>query len=655
MTYTFKLSRRLAVARIAGWMLCPFLLTSCAPGELREGLGPEDPSLDIATLVIIPKTAVVEVNQPLQFQAYGLTGTGDSVAVDMEWSAENGDISANGLFVSSTIGSAKVRGSGNGRGKAKGRARKDSSGVEVVPQPPPDLEAIIVSPSSTALNASESRQFSAEGRLSDGSTVPIGVSWSATGGTIDPGGYYTAGSTSGSYAATATHAGTQLSGSATIRITTPGSGPVIAVVPTVALQTMTGWEATAQVGQEECNPVAFSAYRNAVYDRAVEELGINRLRLAIFSGTENPVDYFTEYLAGRISRDEWRARRSETINDNADPTAAVLARFQFAQLDHTIDHVVTPVRDRLSARGEHLYVNLNPVDFNAAGPLLYRNAPAEYAELILTTFQHLQSRYGWTPDAVEIVLEPDNAGWAGTQIGNALVATGDRLAAAGYRPDFIAPSNANMSGAVTYFDQLVAVPRVTQYLTDLAYHRYGGVSDGNLQAIGARAMAHGIRTSMLEHIGSGYQDLHKDLTLGRNSAWQQFTLAYCVATDNGAQYFPVDISTPTAPVVQTGNRTKFLQQYFRHVRLGAVRHEATSTSGTFEPLAFRNPDGRWVVVVNANAGGTFSVTGLPAGTYGLTYTTPAAYRTPHPDVTLGPNQPLVTSIPASGVLTIAAQ
>ena len=168
MTYTFKLSRRLAVARIAGWMLCPFLLTSCAPGELREGLGPEDPSLDIATLVIIPKTAVVEVNQPLQFQAYGLTGTGDSVAVDMEWSAENGDISANGLFVSSTIGSAKVRGSGNGRGKAKGRARKDSSGVEVVPQPPPDLEAIIVSPSSTALNASESRQFSAEGRLSDG-------------------------------------------------------------------------------------------------------------------------------------------------------------------------------------------------------------------------------------------------------------------------------------------------------------------------------------------------------------------------------------------------------------------------------------------------------------------------------------------------------
>jgi len=514
-----------------------------------------------------------------------------------------------------------------------------------------DLSALIVTPGAITVAPDRQALFGAYGRTQAGDSVPVAVTWSATGGVIDASGRFTAGATPGTFAVTA--AADSLTGTATVVVVPPGSGPVIAVVPTVALQTMTGWEATAQVGQEECNPVAFSAYRNAVYDRAVEELGINRLRLAIFSGTENPVDYFTEYLAGRISRDEWRARRSETINDNADPTAAVLARFQFAQLDHTIDHVVTPVRDRLSARGEHLYVNLNPVDFNAAGPLLYRNAPAEYAELILTTFQHLQSRYGWTPDAVEIVLEPDNAGWAGTQIGNALVATGDRLAAAGYRPDFIAPSNANMSGAVTYFDQLVAVPRVTQYLTDLAYHRYGGVSDGNLQAIGARAMAHGIRTSMLEHIGSGYQDLHKDLTLGRNSAWQQFTLAYCVATDNGAQYFPVDISTPTAPVVQTGNRTKFLQQYFRHVRLGAVRHEATSTSGTFEPLAFRNPDGRWVVVVNANAGGTFSVTGLPAGTYGLTYTTPAAYRTPHPDVTLGPNQPLVTSIPASGVLTIS--
>ncbi|HSM15656.1 MAG TPA: hypothetical protein VK845_01495, partial [Gemmatimonadales bacterium] len=218
------------------------------------------------------------------------------------------------------------------------------------------------------------------------------------------------------------------------------------------------------------------------------------------------------------------------------------------------------------------------------------------------------------------------------------------------------PSNANMGGAITYFDQLIAVPRATQYLTDLAYHRYGGVSTGNLQTIGARAQAAGIRTGMLEHIGSGYQDLHQDLTLARNSSWQQFILGWCNNTDDGGgAYYHVDVSSPTAPVIRPDSRTRYLQQYFRDVRRGAVRYQATSTSGTFEPLAFRNTSGRWTVVVKANAGGPFSVTGLPAGSYGVTYTTATEFRTARPPVTLGAGQPLVTSIPATGVLTIAAQ
>jgi hypothetical protein len=62
-----------------------------------------------------------------------------------------------------------------------------------------------------------------------------------------------------------------------------------------------------------------------------------------------------------------------------------------------------------------------------------------------------------------------------------------------------------------------------------------------------------------------------------------------------------------------------------------------------------------VVVVKASAGGTFTVTGLPAATYGVTYTTTAEFRTARPDATIGPGQPVVTSIPASGVLTIAAR
>jgi hypothetical protein len=182
-----------------------------------------------------------------------------------------------------------------------------------------------------------------------------------------------------------------------------------------------GWEATAQAGQEECDPVTYANYRDPLYDRVVTELGINRLRLPLKSGSENPTDHFADLLAGRITRSEWRTVRYG---------------FHFTELDHFIDNVVTPIRNRLLARGEQLYVNLNYTDFSpqGAGTLLHKEAPAEYAEFLLTAFQHIESRYGWTPDAVEIVLEPDNAVWSGTQIGTALVAAGDRLAAAGYRP-----------------------------------------------------------------------------------------------------------------------------------------------------------------------------------------------------------------------------
>ncbi len=38
---------------------------------------------------------------------------------------------------------------------------------------------------------------------------------------------------------------------------------------------------------------------------------------------------------------------------------------------------------------------------------------------------------------------------------------------------------------------------------------------------------------MLEHIGSGTDDLYKDLTVGNVSRWQQFTLAFPSTADNG--------------------------------------------------------------------------------------------------------------------------
>lgn len=428
------------------------------------------------------------------------------------------------------------------------------------------------------------------------------------------------------------------------------TGTTIDVWPAVEYQSIVGWEATSQYGALSC-AAPYAAYSNALLDRAVNELGLNRVRLEVRSGVENPIDWYARWEAGEVPYEEYRQHRYEIINDNGDPGSINPAGFGFRSVDHVVDDLINPLRQRLAARGEQLYVNLNYVDFGNSA-FEHSTGAEEYAELMLATFQHLQTKYGWVPDAVELILEPDNTqNWRPQTIAAALVAAGDRLRSAGFEPDFIAPSNANMGGALQYFDELVGKARVSEYLTDLAYHRYSGVSSGTLESIGNRAVQYGLRTAMLEKIGSTYHDLHADLTAGRVSSWQQFTLAFC-ESDNGAQYYVLDDSNPASPQLILSNTARYLRHYFLYARRGAVRIGAASGDGRFDPVAFRNPNGRVTVVVKASAGGTFDVRHLPAGTYGVFYTTASQADVRSPDVTIGAGASLTASIPAAGVITI---
>jgi O-glycosyl hydrolase len=443
------------------------------------------------------------------------------------------------------------------------------------------------------------------------------------------------------------------SGEARVRVLSAPSGPVVRVDGSTRYQTMVGWEATAQAGHIECPATAYNRYRDELFDRVVNELGINRLRLPLQAGSENPTDYFSQFMEGRLTIQAWRPFWYASVNDNASATSIASSGFHFSELDFTVEKVVLPMKQRLEALGEKLYINLNYTDFGRA-TFKHRDSPEEYAEFILAAFQHLQNRYGWVPDAVEVILEPDNANalWSPTQIGRAIAAAGQRLAAAGFRPDFIAPSSANMGRAVTDFDAMMQVAGAAQYVDELAYHRYGGVSTANLTAIGARSSSAGIRTAMLEHIGSGKEDLYLDLTVGMNSAWQQYTLAFCRDEDRGGMYYLIDDADPNNPRVTLGSRARYLRQYFRYVRAGAVRVGATSASSTLSPVAFINANGRYVVVVDADAGGLFQIDGLPAGTYGINYTTASAFNVDGADVSITSGQALPVNLPASGVVTI---
>ena len=419
--------------------------------------------------------------------------------------------------------------------------------------------------------------------------------------------------------------------------------PTVTVDTTTRFQTMTGWEAVAQIGY---GVQGFNAaQQSALFDAAVNDLGLNRIRLELRAGAENPVDYYAQVQAGQTV--DWRAVRYATVNDNADPNVINAAGFQFTDLDENVERIVLPLRALLLARGERLHVNLCYVAFVTSSNGYVHEDPAEYAELLVAAFQHLRDKYQLTPDAVEMILEPDNTSmWRGTSIGRAMVATATRLGAAGFHPEFIGPSNTSMANAVNYFDELIQVPGVPALLKEISYHRYSGVSDANLRALAARATQYGIRTAMLEHINSDVEDLYRDLTLANASAWEQFALAF-PTSDDGAQYYVWNNGLPAI-----SRTARYLRQYFHYVRQGSVRVAAVRDSSWVRPVAFQHATRGIVVVMHLDNGGTLEIRGLSPGSYGANLTSEATAAQELGTFTASSAGVLRFSAPAAGVVSV---
>jgi len=431
----------------------------------------------------------------------------------------------------------------------------------------------------------------------------------------------------------------------------------ISLNPAVTHQRIVGWEGTDTIGEIDV-PHEFQKWRDTAVDRLVNEVGITRVRLEVNAGLENPVDYFTQYLNGQLNYNSWKGHWFQAINDNGDPNQLNTGGFQFSMLDFKIDNVILPMRQLMAANGEKLFINLEYItgDANAGGPApLHTGNPNEYAEFMLALFRHMQTKYGWVPDQVEICNEPTTGrGWSPSILGNNLVTTARLLNANGFNPGFSGPSNADVGGAIDWFDQMrQSVPGLLNYMTEFSFHRYGGEFLSNIQKIGTFPSVYGIRTAMLEKFDGGgtYVTLHDDLKYGNVSAWQQFALAY-PTDDNGAQYYWIDRSNPANPTVTMGTRTRFLRQYFRFIRPGAQRIDATTDNSAFDPLAFINADGGNVVVIRADSGGSITVAGLPAATYAATYTTNGEFNVTSSGKTVAAGQALTASIPAAGVITI---
>lgn len=214
MTYTFKLSRRLAVLRPVVAFTALALLAACMGDSTapEAEAAPEVPS----SVKVSPRAVTVETNQRIRFRGHGRSPRGDSVSVPIAWAASGGVIRSDGTFSSAVSGTFKVIGRG------RGWKETDTSVVVVVP-PATGLARLVVTPEAATVEAGTARAFAATGYLSDGSPTTVGVDWSATGGTVDGAGVYTAGPAAGAYRVVASNTAGTVADTALVTVTVPST------------------------------------------------------------------------------------------------------------------------------------------------------------------------------------------------------------------------------------------------------------------------------------------------------------------------------------------------------------------------------------------------------------------------------------------------
>lgn len=383
----------------------------------------------------------------------------------------------------------------------------------------------------------------------------------------------------------------------------------VQIDPNQRFQTMNGWEVTPTLSATPYQP-EWVDYHAQVIDRAVNGIGINRVRLEVRSGAETDLDANERFIAGDLTYDEWKPFNYPAQNDNDDPYDINWDGFSFDEMDWLVEEWVLPLQTKMQERGEKLWINICYVAF-----IDHRDAhpdPEEYAEFVLATYLHLQEKYGIVPDSWEVILEPDQKPdmWTGKMIGEAIVATAPRLEEAGFEPAFIVPSVLNMRNATHYFKEIAKVPGALDHVIEFSYHRYRGNNERNLRDIAKLAAKHEIPTSMLEWwFGRANSDiLYDDLMIANNVAWQGRALVGLFDKP------PADTPNPN---LRVRREMRHNRQYFRDIRRGATRISASSDNeAKVNPVAFENVDGSVTVVLRVAEATTIRLNALPPGNYG---------------------------------------
>ena len=186
-------------------------------------------------VVLNPSSANVPPGGQMQFSASGTLANGDVVPVNVTFVASYGSVTPYGLYTAGTTeGQYQLMAAAD----AGHKSLSDTAAIVISSNAPPALAHIVLEPPQASLAAGATQQFTAYGRLSNGDSVAVSVTYTATGGSVTSGGLYTAGQTTGTYQVVATESGGTLADTSTVSVVT-GSPTVTSVVLSPASATLT--------------------------------------------------------------------------------------------------------------------------------------------------------------------------------------------------------------------------------------------------------------------------------------------------------------------------------------------------------------------------------------------------------------------------------
>ena len=187
------------------------------------------PAPNLEEIIVSPASADLLIGATKSFTAMGRLSDSSTTQIAVTWSATGGQIDGNGSFrAGNTVGQYRVIATNTAKTIA------DTAIVDIS-RPAPTLAQVILTPATAAVVVGGTVQLRAYGRNSDGDSIAVTSTYTATGGTVTGAGVFTAGSTPGSYRAIASSGGLADTSAITVTAAPPPPPPPAPAVTSIVL------------------------------------------------------------------------------------------------------------------------------------------------------------------------------------------------------------------------------------------------------------------------------------------------------------------------------------------------------------------------------------------------------------------------------------